>query len=445
MPAFQLVTQSEQDADNRSTNTQRMINCYVEPVGNEMVIKSVLGMDLFASVTGVFARAVAEIGDRIYLVQGGTLYGVSPDGTTLTLGSVTDSAETTISGNDGNVTIAAGGNYYVWNGSTLTQPAAGAFSDFGSVAYLGSLTVLTERNGNRVQWSDVFDPTTLNGLSFATADAFDDKILRAMTVGGSLFIFKETSIEQWYQNGADLAPVASGAIEYGLKAYGLLAKVPNRAFFVSSENKVMIMAAGGATPISNRAVETAISQSTPTNCFFYQDEGHDFCVVRFSDRPAWVYDIVTGRWHERAEGDTFDAWSAVGSVKLLGNWYVATEIAGIYRLTRSNEDASAPLIRQVTTPTLRNEGGRFKIGRFEVDGRVGFSSLGRDASLMLEMSRDGGNTWTAPKVRSMGGQGNYDQRMVWRALGQYREATARLSWTDPDELSLNSTAFLDVA
>lgn len=444
MPPFQLVPQSEQDSDNIAANTARMINCYLEPVGTEMVVKSVLGMTSFATVPGVFSRAVAEIGDKVYLVQGGTLFEINSAGTVTSLGDVVDSPETSISANDGKVTVASGGRYFVWDGTTLTEPTAGAFSDFGSVSFFGGLTVLTERNGTRVQWSDVFDPNTLGGLSFATADAYDDKILRGMAIAGSFFVFKETSIEQWYQNGADLAPITGGSIEFGLKGYGLLAKVPNGAFFVSSENKVMLMA-GGPRPISTRAVETAISASTPTHCFFYQDEGHDLCVVRFSDRPAWVYDMATGLWHERAEGDVNEPWQAVGSVKAFGKWHMTTEIGGVVSLGRTNADVGKPLIRQVTSKTMRNDGNRFRLSRLEAEARVGFSDLGRDAKIMLEMSKDAGSTWSAPKERSLGAQGQYTKRPIWRSLGQFREATARLTWTDPAEIPVGNTVFVDVA
>lgn len=444
MATFNLVTQSERDADNRAANTERMVNCMIEPVGKNMVLKSVLGMTAFATVPNIFARAMIEVGGVVYLAQGGALFSITSAGVVTNLGAITDSAETTLSSNNGNVTVVAGGNYYVWDGTTLSQPTTGAFSDFGSVAYFGSLTVLTERNGQRVQWSDVLDPTTLDGLSFATANTFDDDLLRVMSVGGALWMFGKQSVEQWYQNGADLAPVSGGAIEFGLKGYGLLAKTPNGAFCVSSDNKVRLVQAGMA-PISTRGVETAISQGSPTHCFFYEDEGHEICVVRFSDRPAWCYDLATGLWHERAEGFPDDPWSAIASVKAFDKWHVVIDVGSVYQLERTNEDATWPLIRQVTSATLGQEGSRFRIMRLEVEGRVGESDLGRDAQVMLEMSCNQGATWTAPKVRSMGNLGEYDKRMVWHTLGQFRNATARLTISDPAELPLANKIYVDVS
>jgi len=109
-------------------------------------------------------------------------------------------------------------------------------------------------------------PSTLDGLSFNRAAAFDDDILRGMAIGGSFFVFKEKSIEQFYQNGADLASISSSGIEYGLKAYNLLSKTPNGAFFVSSENKVMLMA-GQPQPISTRGRRNGARVSDPDALF----------------------------------------------------------------------------------------------------------------------------------------------------------------------------------
>lgn len=445
MPTLNLVTQSEQDADNRAANTSRMINCYLEPVGQKMVIKSVLGMTDFATVPTVFPRAMIEVGDLIYLVQGGALYSIDADGTVTTLASIPDSDETSISSNDGNITIAADGRYFVWDGLQLSEPTGGVFEGAGSVSFFGSLTVLTEPNGQQIQWTEIYDPKTFDALDFApSANVYDDVCLRTMPIGGSLWVFKTESIERWFNNAGALAPVAGGAIEYGLLSYNLLAKTPNGAFFVSSEGKVILMS-GGFAPISTRAVETAIENSDPTHCYFYQDEGHDFCVIRFSDRPAFVYDISAQRWHERAEGDTFDPWSATASVKLNGKWYVAATRGDIYALERTNADASGHLVRQITSSTLQMEGNRFRVSRVEIQGRVGYSNLGRDAQLMLETSRDRGQTWSAPKARSMGGIGEFWKRMVYRALGQFRHMTVRVSCSDPAELTIENEVFVDVS
>ena len=66
MASIQLVAQSEQDSDNRSANTARMVNCYLEPVGSDMVIKSVLGMTSFATVPSVLRGRLQRLAIRFF-------------------------------------------------------------------------------------------------------------------------------------------------------------------------------------------------------------------------------------------------------------------------------------------------------------------------------------------------------------------------------------------
>lgn len=444
MPLVEFVGQSSQDSDNKSANTSRLINCYEEITGGRTgrVLKSVPGMQDFAALTSPLVRDMAQIDGVIYAVAGGDFFSVTSAGVVTDLGNVTDSVDTTISGNNGVVTIAADGNYYTWDGATLTEPTAGAFSDFGSVTFIGQRTVLTEAGGRRVQWSDVADPDTLGGLDFATTEARDDNNLRAVAFGSFLWIFKERSLERWYLTGQDdiFAPLAGGALDVGLKAYRLITQTPRSLFFVGSDNKVYL-ASGDIQPVSTIAVETAIFQGSPTACFYYQDEGHEFCVIKFDDRASWVYDISTGRWHERAEGLDLGPWSATASVEAFGSFYVGDAFGRVRKLSQTQLDGTTPLIRQATGNSLWMEGNRFRVKKMEILARMGRG----DVSVALEVSEDFGETFGDPKVRSFGATGRYENRAVWRNLGQFRQITPRISWSDAAQTPIDAICAIEVS
>lgn len=449
MPVVQFVGQSMLDTDNRAANSSRLINCHREAVGGRSshVLKSVLGTSAFADIDAAFLRAIAQIEGSMYVVLGGRFYKISSAGVITNIGPVSDSIETTISGNNGLVTIVAGGSYYTWDGATLSQPATGAFSDFGSVTFIGQRTLLTERNGRRFQWSGVADAATLGGLDFATTESRDDSNLRAIPIGGAVWFFKELSIERWYQSGdtSFLSPISGGTIDTGLKAYGLVSAFPNGAAFVGNDNIVYMASAGGLQPISTVAVETSVSQNDPTHVFYYEDEGHKFCVVRFSDRPAWVYDISMGEWHERAETEDFTAWSAVGCVLAYGAYHIGSITGGIFKLERNSVDGSIPLVRQATGMTLRLDGNRFRVASLEFLGRVGRADLGRPAAMIMQLSKDYGETWSDERTASMGDIGDYSTRMIFRRLGLFRAVTPRVQWADQTDLTIDADATVVIA
>lgn len=441
MPTVEFVGQSSRDDDNASSNTSRLVNVYREGTGDgKKVLKSVLGMEPHVVLGGVFVRAMTAVGPHIYALCGGRLWRIAADGSLDDLGAVDDSEDASISSNGGDVTIASGGKYYLWDGSALTQPATGAFTDFGSVCYGSRYTILTERNGRRFCWSDLADPATLPGLNFSEADGQDDDILRAMLINGALYFLKTQSHEIWYVTGeagaSAFARTSGGVREVGLASVSLIAQFTGAAFMVGSDGRAHLVSGGALQPISTPAVETAIKLSEPKYCLTYDDEGHTFCAIVFGDRAAWVYDVATGEWHERAEGASLGPWSASCAVKLGSRWFVGRDGGEVSQLGRRNRDGEKPLVREATSKTLENDGQRFVLSEFELIPRRGYS----DGVMSIATSRDFGATWTAWKERRVGPVGNHAGRVIWRGLGQFRQCTVKVRWTDPADMSLSSSA-----
>ncbi len=434
----QLVIQSSVDDDNRAANTSRLLNCYKQAGDENVVIKAVPGTESLADLGEVFLKAIERVGNTIYAAANGRLLGVV--GTTVTDIGALSFGETFMSSNNGILTVAANGVYYTWDGTTLAKPTGANFSSVGSVAYIGQYTMLTERGGSQFAWSDVADPNTLPALNFTTADGRDDKILRGLAIGGRFVVFKETSREVWYQtgqSGADaFARMAGAVIDTGLKSSGLVTPIDSGAFFVGDDNIAYVTDGIGQRPVSNVAVNTSISKSDPTNCFYYEAEGQKICVIRFSDRPSWCLDLSTMEWHERSEDVVHKPWSAVASVRLNNEWIIGTTLGKLYKLKQVNTDADFPLKRTIVSRTFGDGANRFSLSKVEIYGRMGYSDLGRDAQAVLRLSRDGGQTWTPEKWRSFGTLGNYGKRAVWRAQGQARKITMEISITDPAEIPI---------
>ena len=70
----QFVGQSARDRDNIAAAPSRLVNCYAEPTAEgERVLKSVLGMEPKAQMTGVFVRALETVAGQLYAVCDGRL------------------------------------------------------------------------------------------------------------------------------------------------------------------------------------------------------------------------------------------------------------------------------------------------------------------------------------------------------------------------------------
>ncbi len=449
----EFVGQSARVGDNRAANTSRLVNCYrvrIDGSETDRYLESVLGQAAFADLGTIWTRAFKKVGDTFYAVADGSLYAIDADGVVSSLGAVVNAEDATISGNLDNVAVASGGTYYVWDGAALTSPATGNFADIGSVDYLGGYTVYTQRGGRRWGWSDPLDAKTLPALNFATAEAKDDDCLRVLAVQGNAWIFKETSIEIWYltgQAGADaFVRMAGGVIDTGLKAFGLVTLLDNGAFFIGDDNVAYVTTGAGLTPVSVNVPGPTYSivNEKPQECHYHEDGDHKFCAITFLNRPAWVFDMVTGEWHERAEGEN-DPWTASGTAESSGTWYSAHKGGKINRMVRSNADVGQALQRRAVSKTLGGDGNRFRVAELEFFGRMGFTSLGRAARAWLKVSGDRGMTWSNERLLSFGEIGEYQNRANLRALGQFRQFTAELNISDPDEISVNTIARVRIA
>lgn len=480
---YEFAAPSSRDPDNLYASSSRLLNLYREPVGNRVMVKPVLGTVLFSSLPGVFCRAMATVNGTLYAVHGGTLYSIGASGVAVALGAIPDDANTTISGNNGKVTIVAGSNYYLWDGATLTEPTTGAFSNFGSVVFFKQLTVLSEKNGRRVQWSNPADPATLGGLDFATAESTDDDILRVLPIGGGLSVFKTNSIETWasYSDGS-IGAVPGQSTQRGLKAFGLLTAVPDGAFYVGSDNVAYIASVGGSQRASTPAVETSIKTEAPTGAIYYEDEGHKFCALLFDDRPAWVYDIATGEWHERAEGNTLEPWSVQACASAYGEFIVCTKSGALSKLARVGSDNGQAMIKRAVGITFGGELDQFRVHEFALPVKVGVYADLADPSpiivdtlvtlldesdavvtmlddegaevvlfdgvetrrpfleemIELRTSNTDGLTWSDPIPMGLGTLGDYRRRVAWRRLGQFEQFTAEITYAGSADVTFDA-------
>ncbi|MFV1484520.1 MULTISPECIES: hypothetical protein [unclassified Phaeobacter] len=473
------VGRSRQDGDNQQADPARLINIYREKAGDKPILKRVPGMVPFVDLASAPLRAMEQEAGKVFAVSGADLSCIDGNGTVSELGQVSADGDVSISGNNGSAVVSSGGKYYVWDGETLKQPGTGAFSEVGSVEFLGQRTLTTELNGRRFGWSDVADPEAIDGLSFATAESTDDNIIRGAVIQGIYWIFKEQSIERWYQTGGEnfLAPMSGGDMETGLLKFGLFIKFPNGAFFVGNDGIAYLVSGGSMRPVSTRGVETALEQKDATHCLYYQDEGHKFCVIRFADREAWVYDLTMDEWHERAEGGSLTPWSATHSVQAFGADFVGSAFGRVFSLDRVPSDDGQPLIGKAVSRTIRNNGNRFRVSRLTLIGAVGNSTLtaqrspglhigggymlatdgytalatgddvtvSTDSKVSLRASKDRGKTWSLDKTRSLGRAGEHDKVVRWRSLGQFRNANFEITISDDTDITLEAIGEIELA
>jgi hypothetical protein len=489
MPKLTLAGKSVADAQNLTPSSERLVNCYAYPAPEgakaPLIIRSVPPLRDFSSAPGPFLRALTRVDGELYAVAAGGLWKIAEGGASTYLAEVPDDPNTTIAGHRTSVTVSADGGYYVWDGEALTEPGSGALDSIGSLAFLDQFTLMAELDGRRVEWTEVGDPEDRNGLYFATAEARDDKIVRIMEIGGYLGIAKQTSTELWgntrLSGSRAWARIDGSVSDGGLKAFNLICPTRNGIFYIGNDNIAYLAAAGGAVqPFSPPNVVKAIAEGEPTHCFYYEVLGHQFCAIRFHDRPAWVGDIATGFWHERASGVEHKPWDVICSAYCYGQWHLGDRLGRVHRLGTAPVDGATPLRRMIRSRNLYVEGEKFSVGELELLGLFGKYDVrevapnwitdqngipltdqdgnylvaseqddiqyhNRAGQVWCRFSKDGGHTFGPIKVRNIGKVGQYRATAKFWALGQFEDMVAEINLTDPVDVPLLSEANVRLA
>ena len=81
----------------------------------------------------------------------------------------------------------------------------------------------------------------------------------------------------------------------------------------------------------------------------------------------------------------------------------------------------------------------------EFEAKVGSATVNQEPFLQLRTSRDWGKTYGPPKARSLGKTGEYDTRVNYRSLGQFRQMTVEISWSTPLDITVGATAILEAS
>ena len=329
------------------------------------------------------------------------------------------------------------------------------------------------------QWgsSNILSPIS-SALAFSSKDGAPDNLVSMIVDHREVYLLGETSSEVWVDSG--LFPFAFQRIpgtstQHGIVAKFSVARLGNSFAYLSKnirgDGQVMMMNGYIPTRISNHAVENSIEGAdiSDARAWTYLIEGHEVYVISFPGLDlTWAYDIASGMWHKWLWVDDNNVFhrhrgnchSHFQNMNLVGDW----ENGQIYMLDPNTYTDNGGEIRRVRrAPHLVSDFQRQYFSEFQIlfQPGVGLSGLtstsyaptngvagvgvaglaiagqaliatqGANPQAMLRWSNDGGSTWSNEHWTSIGQQGRYANRAIWRRLGWARDRVYEVVVTDP--------------
>ena len=312
---------------NRSSvvSNQMCSNSYVHLNDNTALAKEVLfgtaGLHQVATASdlNIDANRGSHVMDGIpYFVQGEMLYKITrtvdtSENETFTpvpLGTVLGSGRVSMADNGTQLCIQVpSGNGYIYNKDTpsFSQITDTDFTANGApqyVVYIDGYFLFT------TNISALNDGLSYNALDFGSAEADPDDIVAPVVLNNQLYIGGSETFEMFRNVGGAGFPfnrVEGGSLAYGVSSpFSLISSSGVFAFIGGGEHDdVSIYAFDGSSinVISSDAIDNILSKLSPTdldNVFAWAyGQGGDRFIGWTANNITIVYEIKSGKWHER--------------------------------------------------------------------------------------------------------------------------------------------------
>lgn len=415
-------------------NGGRLINALSEKLGDgarkQVKWTRAAGIRPFADAEGrVNIRGFLDLTSKVYVAVADHLVEISALGVITDRGSLPGELPVTFARNNRAVTpdvVCVTQEDGAWvipsSGAPISYPD-GNLPQPNSVSVLDGYFLFTIGDG-RIFASDL-NTTTINALSFTTAQRRPDGLMRGVVLGDRFYACGPESIEVYNDAGTTPFPLAyETTIPIGIAGpfaiAGWEAGWANQLVFAGSDSVTYSLNGYTPTPIAGHDVMRAV-EGEPDKASLvasvYMHAGHAIWSLTGSSF-TWCRDFAEGQWHERASY-LDDRWRCTQTVKVFGKWLAGDRATGKIGVIEDEYpyEFDDPLIAEIWSTQGAQFPSRIMVPRAHFDFTVG---VGIAAGLQpnqtapqveISWSGDGGVNWTRPLMRGLGAQANSRTRI----------------------------------
>ena len=389
----------------------------------------------------------------VFTVNGNTLYSVNNAAIVSSIGTINTSSGDVSMVDDGTFLVLVDGtNGWVYNMITpsFTKITDGNFTTSPkTVTWQDNYFIVTAGTNRQFQLSQItpsVDPTVWPAVQINFTGSGGGQIQAGIADHSILELFGDVYTEFWHYAGNPDLPYASlpgSAQEYGLTAPFSLCKYDNSLAGIfrnkMGQSNVSRMAGFRLQQLSTPDIDfifNGYANIADAKGFGYMADGHPILQLGLpSAGKTWEFDGLSKVWSERQATDGTRYW-ANKFANFLNRRLVSDYRNGnIYQIDNTVfTDNGSIMPMEVWSKHIWNDDKFISIPQLQVDIESGVgvtSGQGSNPQLMLEVSKDGGQTFTAVNWSSMGALGKYTQRVIWRRLGRARDWILKLRITDP--------------
>lgn len=431
-------------------------NLYIEPVAEGLSPSALLswpGSKLFATGNDANRGMYDKVwNDNVFTVEGGSLWKTNLFGQKSEVGSIPGSDRCIFAAAQNFLYVVTEGNVYRTNGSSIQSVTDVDLESPNSVAFLNS-QLIYDGAGGRFAVSDPGDGTSIDSLSYATAESNADDTIRVYVFGENLIVFGTQSIEQWWNTGNGSPPVdryQGSQKPVGLGAVHAVTSTDKAPYFLGHDRTIYRLEGFETVQVSTVALNNAIEgYRDVSDCFALslKIQGQSMVIFNFPKADkTWAYSENLARWVELSSGVNGGRHAVNGNCFAFGKNLISDYRDGKLFEWDVNtfSDNGSPIVRERVTQPITSD-------LFGIAGKTVFwqrlelilnsgsglaKGQGKDPQVMMSYSDDLGRTWSSEQWVSAGVMGAYEWVVEWDSLGAAEARVFKFRCTDPVEFNM---------
>ena len=371
-------------------------------------------------VKGIWRQA-GSLEDKWLVLAGTTLYSLSEDASSTTLGEIPGTGIATFSGNIDTVLILRDNRLFSTDGAVITEILLPDSQLPGAINCIDSVFIISVEGSYRFYWLNPGE-TTPDPLNFASAERFPDPIISIGIISDEIWFIGTDSVEVWQPTGDLDAPYTringrsflNGCVDDLSLVTTYFQSYP--CLIWVTDKREVVLGQGVPTKISNIAVEEKLRDGTNFRAWAFRAAKNDFYVIT-TDQTTLAYDLTKKTW---AVWDTYEMvnWRAHLGIQYQDNTYAGDSLSGIvWVLGDGDSDDGISILREVSG-FVNLEGNQEPCYNVNLRVNSGWSPSYTEApDVELRWSDDGGFNWSAYRRASFGFKGDYSKDITFRSLG----------------------------
>lgn len=333
------------------------------------------------------------------------------------IGSIDGTGHVTMAGYEDYLFVNAGSRIWGFDGTTLAEVAFPDSAPVTSICVGASRLIGIRKDTGKFYWSEVLH-TTIDGLSFATAENSPDKLKACLFIGDTLILFGSETVEFWPATSdadAPYAPLVGRVFQVGIRGTESATMFNSTFAWVTNRNQVCVSSPDNV--ISMPGLDAKIGESDTARLWTFRLEGVEFLGLTL-DNETWVFNPRASSW-STFESDGYDNWIVRAGV---GD-YLGSAIDGrLFRWSDDHTDLGGTLERRFRAGQAINS-SILKLDNIAIRTNTGqtpyLTGDYTDPTIELRTSKDGGHTWSSWRQNNLGAQGAYRTRVQWISLGSF--------------------------